>query len=152
MKQINEIVVSSIERQPRKAPQLTDVERDSVAYFFFRLKLIDPRFYDEIMPDEKTEQLVKREHANMIRGFSREKIDFGMGELKKLAGSNHPDYRRLTVSKVIMLISNGGSPDCAPAGIYKISPPPALPDLATQAKAKAAGERVMPGIMKMFEE
>jgi hypothetical protein len=122
MKSITEIISNPERRQSAPAP-LTDQERDSVAYFFLRLKLIDPKWYDEIMPDKKTEDLVKREHMNMIRAFSRQKIDFGMGELKKIIGNNHPDYRRLTISKVAMFIGNGGSPDPPAAGMYKIAPP-----------------------------
>lgn len=123
MKSVSEIIQAASEPPKNRVAPLTEVERDSIAYFFFRLKLIDPKFYDEIMPDKATEQLIKREHSNMIRGFSRKKIDFGMGELKKVIGSNHPDYRRLTVSKVAMFIANGGSPDPPAAGMYKIGPP-----------------------------
>jgi hypothetical protein len=150
MKNVSEI----INRQSHQAAPtpLSEVERDSVAYFFFRLKLIDPKFYDEIMPDETTERLVKREHANMIRTYSREKIDKGMKGLKHLLGTNHPDFKRLTISKIVGLISNGGSPDCAPAGIYKYSGLPALPDKSVVEKSRAAGAEALPRLLGMFEE
>lgn len=126
MKKINEIVPG----QPSRTPlQLSEQERDSVAYFFVKLKLIDPRFYDEIMPDETTERLVKREHAAMICKHTREKIDKAFEGLKLLMGENHPDYKRLTISKVVGLLTNGGSPDAAPAGIYKLSAPVIKPPM-----------------------
>lgn len=149
MRHVSELIER--ERADKPAP-LTEQERDSVAYFFFRLKLIDPRFFDEIMPDAETERMVKREHSNMLRGYSREKIDRGIGVLKQLLGSNHPDFRRLTVAKIIGLIANGGSPDCAPAGIYKIHQRPALPDKTQVEKSRAAGEAVMSDLLGMFED
>lgn len=127
MKKITEIVPGQPSREPL---QLSDQERDSVAYFFVKLKLIDPRFYDEILPDETTERFVKREHAGLIGKHSRDKIDKAFEGLKLLMGENHPDYKRLTISKVIGLLTNGGSPDAAPAGIYKLSPPVIKPPLA----------------------
>lgn len=139
------------QRHGRPAP-LSDLERDAVVYFFVRLKLIEPNFYDQIMPDESTERAVKREFANQLRSFSKERIDKGFYELKRLIGSRHPDYKYLSVPKIIGLMANGGSPECAPAGIYKLHQRAALPDKTQVQKSRAAGEAVMPGLLGMFED
>jgi len=56
------------QRAPVK-PQLplADYEKDTIAYFFAKLKLTDQRFYTQAMPDEKTEQITKRDYANQLR-------------------------------------------------------------------------------------
>jgi len=110
-------------RSAKSAPPLTPLEREAVMYFFAKFKLLDPGAFDAAMPDEKTEKVTKTEFANMIRGFTKERMDAGFYELKKQIGMNEPAYRFLTVAKVVGFIANNGSSEAHRAGMYKIGPP-----------------------------
>ena len=91
--------------RPVEKPQLplADYEKDTIAYFFAKLKLTDPRFYVQAMPDEKTEQITKRDYANQLRYLSNEQIDKGFTELRRLMAANHPEYKFMTIPKAIGL-------------------------------------------------
>lgn len=92
------------QRAPAK-PQLplADYEKDTIAYFFAKLKLTDQRFYTQAMPDEKTEQITKRDYANQLRYLTNEQIDKGFTELRKLMAANHHEYKFMTIPKAIGL-------------------------------------------------
>lgn len=115
MQQVSTFFNAPRQYRPDEKP-LTDFERDAVVYFFAKLKIADSRFYDQIMPDETTERIVKREFAGMIRGFSKEKIDNGFRELNKLIASNHPEYKFLKIQSVIGLVANNGAQEASQAG------------------------------------
>lgn len=117
MKQVSTFFSAPAQYKPEEKP-LTDFERDAVAYFFAKLKIADPRFFDQAMPDDKTEQITKREFAGMIRGFTKEKIDKGFRELHKLVAAGHDDYKFLKIQTVIALVANSGMSEAHRAGAY----------------------------------
>ena len=133
-----------------KAP-LNDFERDLVIYFFAKLKLTDPRFYLQAMPDEKTEKITKREFSESLRTLTKEKIDCGFAELHQLMATNHPDYKFLTIPKVIGVCS-GAASEGNPAGAHKYFEPLALPDKTAQEKARKAGACELDRLMNLFAE
>lgn len=125
-------------RRSVKSPEpLNQTERDAVYYFFAKLKLFDPIRYDQIMPDAKSEKATKTEYANSIRGFTKLQIDFGFGELKKLVGLNDPDYKFLTVARIVGFIANGGNCEPPRAGMYKLDPPVVKPTNAIGSSIEA---------------
>lgn len=125
------VVGYTSQRAPAK-PQLplADYEKDTIAYFFAKLKLTDPRFYVQAMPDEKTEQITKRDYSNQLRYLTNEQIDKGFTELRRLMASNHPDYKFMTVPKAIGLCDGTAAvivQEGVQAGAHKVLPP-ALPE------------------------
>jgi hypothetical protein len=80
---------------------LADYEKDTIAYFFAKLKLTDQRFYTQAMPDEKTEQITKRDYSNQLRYLTNDQIDLGFTELRKLMAANHPEYKFMSIPKAI---------------------------------------------------
>lgn len=124
-------------RSVKSPPPLQHHEREAIFYFFAKLKMLDPIAFNRAMPDEKQEKAVKTEFANSIRGFTKEQIDFGFGELKKLIGLNNPDYKFLSVAKVVGFIANGGNTDAARSGMYKIAPPVVKPAAALGSSIEA---------------
>lgn len=151
MQTSNEIVSSYANVQRFETKPLADSERDAVAYFFMKLKIADSRFYDQAMPDETTAKLTKREFSEFIRGFTKEKIDRGFVALHKLLACNNPDYKFLTIQKVIGLIeNNGGSGEGVQAGAHRLFAPLALPDITAREKAKQAGAQELGGMLSLF--
>jgi hypothetical protein len=98
-------LVGYTNQRPAVKPQLplADYEKDTIAYFFAKLKLTDQRFYTQAMPDEKTEQITKRDYSNQLRYLTNEQIDKGFTELRKLMAANHPEYKFMTIPKAIGL-------------------------------------------------
>ncbi len=133
-----------------KAP-LNDYERDLVIYFFAKLKLADPRFYLQAMPDEKTEKITKREFSEQLRKLTKEQIDNGFAQLHRLMAASDPNYRFLTIPKVIG-VCNGSSQEGVQAGAYKRFEPLAIPDLTSIEKARKAGRIEIDGLLSMLEE
>ncbi len=124
-------------RSVKSPPPLQAREREAIYYFFAKFKMLDPIAFDKAMPDERQENAVKTEFANSIRGFTKEQIDFGFGELKKLIGMNLPDYRFLTVARVVGFVANGGNTEVARSGMYKIAPPVIKPAAAIGSSIEA---------------
>lgn len=119
------------QRAPVK-PQLplADYEKDTIAYFFAKLKLTDQRFYTQAMPDEKTEQITKRDYANQLRYLTNEQIDKGFTELRRLMAANHPEYKFMTIPKAIGLCDGTAAvimQEGVQVGAHKVLPP-ALPE------------------------
>jgi hypothetical protein len=119
------------QRAPAK-PQLplANYEKDTIAYFFAKLKLTDQRFYTQAMPDEKTEAITKRDYANQLRYLTNEQIDRGFTELRKLMAANHPEYKFMTIPKAIGLCDGTAAviiQEGVQAGSQKVLPP-ALPE------------------------
>ena len=125
----------------RSAPApLTEQQKDSVAYFFMRLKVSDPQQYDVLMPDETTEIFVKREYARQLCDFSREKIDKGFKLFHDLRQSGHPDYKFLKIDSVIGLMVHGVVGEGNPAGIHRyFDPAELLEDQGAKERAREAG-------------
>lgn len=125
-------IVGYTSNRPAAKPvlPLADYEKDTIAYFFAKLKLTEPRFYTQAMPDEKTEQITKRDYAQQLRYLTNEQIDKGFTELRRLMASNHPDYRFMTVPKAIGLCDGTAAvivQEGVQAGAHKVLPP-ALPE------------------------
>jgi hypothetical protein len=145
------IVGYTSQRQITEKAPLNDFERDLVIYFFAKLKLTDPRFYLQAMPDEKTEKITKREFSESLRTLTKEKIDCGFAELHQLMATNHPDYKFLTIPKVIG-VCNGAASEGNPAGAHKYFEPLALPDKTAQEKARKVGACELDRLMNMFTD
>lgn len=145
------IVGYTSQRQVTEKAPLNDYERDLVIYFFAKLKLADPRFYIQAMPDEKTEKITKREFSESIRTLNEEKIDCGFAELHQLMAANHPDYKFLTIPKVIG-VCTGAAREGNPAAAHKPFEPLALPDKTSLEKARKAGACELDRLMTMFAE
>lgn len=139
--------------QQRQAPALlTDQQKDSVAYFFMRLKVSDPQQYDVLMPDETTEIFVKREYARQVCDFSREKIDQGFKLFHQMRQSGDPDYRFLKIDSVIGLMVHGAVGEGNPAGIHKyFNPEELIEDQGAKERAKEAGESELAKMRGMFD-
>ena len=121
----------AIRKRPMGSDQLTQDQRDSVGYFFLRLKTTDPGEYDRLMPDEKTEAIVKREYASHVMNYRRDKIDQGISDWHAFRQSGDPDYRFLNIDRVVGLIS-GAARSMA---LYKPFQP-SLPESKSEKEAR----------------
>lgn len=142
-------------RQVNTVPPLADFERDVIIYFFGKLKLADPRFYNQAMPDEKTEKITKREYSQKLRYLTNEQIDKGFIKLHQLMSQNDPDYRFLTIPKVIGLCDGSAminGEEGVQAGAHKPFAPLQLPDLTAISKSKQAGRAELDKMLSMFYE
>lgn len=139
-----------LSRAPLSSSDLTKEQLGAVVYFFARLRTTDPVQFDTIMPDEKTESLVKREHSRYIKDFTKAQIDRGFDELHRLRQSGEKDFKWLNIDKVIGLISNPNA-DGNPAGIHKVFAPLALPDKTAQEKAKKVGSVELDRMKALFQ-
>ena len=144
------------QRAPVK-PQLplADYEKDTIAYFFAKLKLTDQRFYTQAMPDEKTEQITKRDYANKLRYLTNEQIDKGINELRRLMAANHPEYKFMTIPKAIGLCDGTAAvivSEGVQAGARKVFEPLALPDMTAMSKAKKAGRSELDRMRAMLDD
>jgi len=136
-------------RQITEKLPLNEFERDLVIYFFAKLKLTDPRFYVQAMPDEKTEKITKREFSEHIRGMTKDKIDQGFAQLHQFMGASNPEFKFLTIPKVIG-VCNGSASEGVQIGAYKKFEPIALPDITAIEKARIAGHKELEGLLGMF--
>jgi hypothetical protein len=151
MQTSNEIVSSYATAQRFQTKPLADNERNAVAYFFMKLRIADPRFYDQAMPDETTEKFTKREFSEFIRGFTKEKIDKGFLNLHKFLADSHPDYKFLTIQKVIGLVENGGAGEAVQSGAFKLFPRMlGLEDQTEKAKRYELGKKKSSELLSML--
>lgn len=144
----------------RRAPvkpqlPLADYEKDTIAYFFAKLKLTDQRFYTQAMPDEKTEQITKRDYANQLRYLTNEQIDKGITELRKLMAANHPEYKFMTIPKAIGLCDGTAAvivSEGVQVGAHKVLPP-ALPEPAEyKSKRYQEGVKQAAALLAMLDD
>ena len=105
MKQVSQIVGQT--GQSVAVAPLNDQQKDSVVYFFLRLKLTYGNQYSVNMPDEKTESLIKREYARQVFNLTRQKIDKGFDSLHKMRQSDPEKWRFMDIDQVIGVIKNG---------------------------------------------
>jgi hypothetical protein len=140
------------QRRPMSSAELTEEQRNAVGYFFARLRLVNATQYDALMPDEKTEQITKREYAAHLIGFTQEQIDRGLAGLHEMRQMGHPDYRFLDINQAIGLIAHGGVTEGNPARIHKPFAPLQLPDKTAQERSKAAGARTLDSLKSLFPE
>ena len=144
------------QRAPVK-PQLplADYEKDTIAYFFAKLKLTDQRFYTQAMPDEKTEQITKRDYANQLRYLTSEQIDRGFTELRRLMAANHPEYKFMTIPKAIGLCDGTAAvivSEGVQVGAHKVLPP-ALPEPAEyKSKRYQEGVKHAAALLAMLDD
>lgn len=150
-------VVGYTNQRPAVKPvlPLADYEKDTIAYFFAKLKLTDQRFYTQAMPDEKTEQITKRDYSQQLRYLTNEQIDKGFTELRRLMAANHPEYKFLTIPKAIGLCDGTAAvivQEGVQVGAHKLFEPLALPDLTSISKAQRAGRSELDKMRAMFDE
>lgn len=156
MRHVSEVVGGAVGRGG-PAP-LNDQERDSVAYFFAKFAVVDFASFKQLMPDVSAERAVKREYANMLRGFSREQIDLGFAGLKRAQALGCRDFRFPKVAQIIGLVRSGGRlPDesgrWARAGIYRESRPERLIESAAdKQRRREVGVRECEKLLSMFDE
>ncbi len=150
-------LVGYTNQRPAVKPQLplADYEKDTIAYFFAKLKLTDQRFYTQAMPDEKTEAITKRDYANQLRYLTNEQIDKGFTELRKLMAANHPEYKFMTIPKAIGLCDGTAAvivQEGVQVGAHKVLPPalPEPPDYRT--KRYEEGVKQTAALLAMFED
>jgi hypothetical protein len=150
-------IVGYTNQRPPEKPQLplADYEKDTIAYFFAKLKLTDQRFYTQAMPDEKTEQITKRDYANQLRYLTNEQIDKGFTELRRLMAANHPEYKFMTIPKAIGLCDGTAAvmaQEGVQVGAHKKFPP-ALPEPTEyRAKRYETGVKQCQDILAMFDD
>lgn len=134
---------------------LADYEKDTIAYFFAKLKLTDQRFYTQAMPDEKTEQITKRDYSQQLRYLTNEQIDKGFTELRRLMAANHPEYKFLTIPKAIGLCDGTAAvivQEGVQVGAHREFPP-ALPEPKDyRSKRYEEGINQCANILAMFDE
>lgn len=159
MQSVTDVILASEQGgQPVGPAPLSEQERDVVGYFFSRLRLIDPLFFDQVAPDVETERLVKREFANMLRRFSRAQVDAGLAGLKRAMSMRLADFRFLTVPKIIGLVECGGKlpagdGDFARAGIYReFRRERLLEDEEAKAERLAAGRRGCADLLTILDD
>ena len=98
---------------PIDSSQLNQNQRDSVAYFFFRLKTTDPTEYDRVIPDESTERALKAEYAPHVMNMTRTRIDAGIAlwhQYRQSRDYANRDYQFLKIDNVIGLIYEANNP------------------------------------------
>lgn len=150
-------IVGYTNKRPSAKPvlPLADYEKDTIAYFFAKLKLTDQRFYTQAMPDEKTEQITKRDYSQQLRYLTNEQIDKGFTELRRLMAANHPEYKFLTIPKAIGLCDGTAAvivQEGVQVGAHKEFPP-ALPEPKEhRAKRYDEGVKQCANILAMFDE
>ena len=139
--------ISIYRGRPVSSSDLTKEQRDSVGYFFYRLKAIDPLEFDRMMPDEKTEAIVKREYASSLIGIKKPQMDNGFAYLHDKRMSNDPDYRFLNIDKIIGLMHEGAS-----NAAQKIFTPSLPEPESAKAERKAKGRERMASLKSMLDE
>ncbi|WP_444893614.1 hypothetical protein ACJJIE_03775 [Microbulbifer sp. TRSA001] len=138
-------------KRPMGSDELSREQRDSVAYFFLRLSLLNREQYDRQFPDEKTEALAKREYAAHLKDFTREQIDAGMAAYHENRQAGVEGFQFLDADRAIGLIRNGGVGEGNPARIHKLFEPLALPDKNAQDRARKSGESELAKMRGMFD-
>lgn len=152
MKAISEIIDKPLNqsvRRPMGSDELTKDQASAVGYFFVRLKMLDPLQYDTMMPDTKTEGLIKREHAAYLKDLTREKIDAGFAIVHEYRQSGDPDFKFLNIDRIVGVICGSTA---SRAGMYKLFSPIGLPDITAQERAKEAGAKELERLKGLFDE
>ena len=139
--------ISIYRGKPVGAEQLTKEQRDAVAYFFVRLKAIDPLEYDRMMPDETTERMIKREYASSIMCLTKDRMDSGFATLHKKRMDNEPEYRFINIDKILGLMHE----DRHGAAHKYFTPGLPEPESAKAAR-KARGREQCSKILSIFDE
>lgn len=133
--------------KPIGSDQLTKEQRTAVGYFFARLKAADPIEYDRMMPDQKTEAILKREYAYYIASQSRESIDLGLTYWHEQRQAGNPDFRYLNIDRILGLINESGG--CAAHRYFLPAPAETKEEIEAR---KAVGREKMQSIMGLFDE
>lgn len=156
MKDIRTLTGEIVGKPNRAAPvPLTVEQKDSIAFFFMRLKLVYAQQYDAAMPDETTEKFAKREYAKHLADLSRDQISKGFDRLHKLRqGASWDQWRYMDIDRVIGLIKNGDSGDAADweqamikAADRERRAERLIPDLGKQERARIAGKHALQQMM-----
>ena len=108
MKQVGQVLNNTESSKSGQREKLTDLQKEAVAYFFMRLKLIYANQYYQLMPDEETERLVKREYARQVCNITKERMDDGFEALHQQRQTDPKYLEFLNIDKVIGIIRTGG--------------------------------------------
>lgn len=143
-------IIKSDRKAPLTSDKLTEGQRQAVGYFFIRIKATDPREYDLIMPDEKTERIVKSEYAPYLMNFSKDQIDAGIAQWHELRQMGERDYQFLKIDRLIGLIQDAKQNKA----VHKVFfPSGRLPEPEYQRqKRKAKGTERCAAILGMLDE
>jgi hypothetical protein len=144
---MNQLSTQVFRGKPIGSDQMTPDQAKLVGYFFFRLKACDPIEYDRMMPDPKTEAIIKREYAGYILSLNREKIDRGFAYWHDRRQAGDPDYRFMNIDRLLGLV-NDSSAGVAAHKYFLPSPPETAEQLAAR---KAIGREKMKSITSIFE-
>lgn len=136
---------------PAAPSPLTDQQKDSVSFFFMRLKLVYGPLYDSAIPDPHTEKFARREYGKHVANMTREQISKGFDLLHRLKqGAEREKWRYMDIDGVIGLIKHGddgGSIDWEHRRIIEADrerrAERMLPDLGKQERARKAGEAAL---------
>lgn len=154
--QLSSVSKSIAAGRPMGSQELSKEQRHAIGYFFVRIKAIDPLQYDTLMPDEKTEAVVKREYAPQLASFTTDQIDKGIQALHKERQAFNPEYKFINFDKVIGLIKNGGNVGGVRAGLYSDMydrSAPRLPEPEHQRrKRKEMGRKACSSILDILND
>lgn len=154
MKDIQTILQNRQVTQEVAPAPLTAEQKDSLAFFFMRLKLVYGPLYDSAIPDETTERFVKREYGRHVADLTREQISKGFDRLHQLRqGASWEQWRYMDIDRVVGLIKNGDSGEASDWEHARIKAADRerraerlLPDLGARERAEMAREEAMKAI------
>lgn len=136
---------------PTEPAPLTDQQKDSVSFFFMRLKLVYGPLYDSAIPDQTSEKFARREYGKHVANLTREQISKGFDLLHRLKqGAERDKWRYMDIDGVIGLIKHGDdgvSTDWEHQRIKQADrerrAERMIPDLGKQERARKAGEAAL---------
>ena len=143
---MSEITLSTFRGRPVGSDSLDKDQARLVGYFFFRLKACDPIEYDRMMPDPKTEAIIKREYAGYIAGLTRDKIDRGFAHWHERRQAGDSDYRFVNIDRLLGLINEASQGVAA----HKYFLPSPVETQEQIAERKAVGRQRMESIKALF--
>lgn len=154
---VKSLMVSSGQNSSTQSPItpeqqiFSDHERDVTGYLFAKLMVLYANSFYLVYPSEKEVKFAKREYAKEIGRFTRDQIDTGMRYLAKLAISTERDdriYREPNLPAILAMLGETVTPKRA----HKLFEPLALPDKASEEKARKAGACELDRLMNLFAE
>lgn len=161
--QLGKALAAANTGRPMGSDELSETQRDAVAYFFAHLKAADPSQHDVLIPDDKTSAVLRRFYAPYVKDFSREQIDAGFHRFHQRRQAGDPAFKWLNIDQLIGL-TNGtlkleNEDHRAPAGIYKVWPSPydpnsglALPDKTSREQRNAAARPHLDSLKGLLQD
>ena len=146
MEKINQLLSNPrqiVEQQSQPQPtttngQLTSEQRDSVAYFFFRLSTVYGSKYHQQFPNEEAVKLAKREWAEQIGKFSRGQIDAMFSNVKAMMIAGDDEWAWPEIGRILSSVVETWE-----RRAHRPFPANALPDLTKKERARRAGAKAL---------